>query len=53
MKLIEERVKRIAKGVAEGFGAEAHVDFRLIFAPLINAPEQTDSVRRCCRGRGR
>ncbi|MCQ4162347.1 M20 family metallopeptidase [Roseomonas sp. GC11] len=35
---IEEGLKRIAQGVAAGFGATAEVDFRLIFAPTINDP---------------
>lgn len=42
MTLIEQRLTRIAQGVAHGFGAEAHVDFRVIFAPLVNAAKQTD-----------
>ena len=42
MQLIEQGVRRIAKGVAAGLGAEAEVDFRLIFAPLINAAAETD-----------
>ena len=33
-------MRRIAKGVADGFRAEAEVDFRIIFAPLINAEAQ-------------
>ena len=41
MQLLEQGVRRIAKGVAEGFGAEAEVDFRFIFAPLINAEAET------------
>jgi amidohydrolase len=36
MTLIEDGMKRVAEGVASGFGATASVDFRLIFAPLIN-----------------
>jgi amidohydrolase len=44
MKLIEQRLTQIAKGVAQGFGAEAQVEFRLIFAPLINAAAQTDII---------
>jgi amidohydrolase len=42
MQMLEEGIRRIAKGVAEGFRAEAQVDFRLIFAPLINAEAETD-----------
>jgi len=35
---------RVAEGVAAGFGAAASVDFRLIFAPLVNNPEQTTLI---------
>jgi amidohydrolase len=34
--LIEQNMKRIANGVAGGFGATAEVDFRSLFPPLIN-----------------
>ncbi len=44
MKLMEANMTRIAKGVAEAFGATAEVDFRVIFAPLINDHEQTDAI---------
>ncbi|MDE2516607.1 MAG: amidohydrolase [Rhodospirillales bacterium] len=44
MTLIEANMTRIATGVAEGFGATAEVDFRVIFAPLINDAEQTDAI---------
>jgi amidohydrolase len=44
MQLIEQGLRRIAKGVAEGLGAQAEVDFRVIFAPLINAEAQTDII---------
>ncbi|SDB48223.1 M20 aminoacylase family protein [Belnapia rosea] len=40
--LIEEGLKRVAEGVAAGLGATASLDFRLIFAPTVNAPEQTE-----------
>jgi amidohydrolase len=36
MTLIEHNIRRIAVGVAAGFGAGAGLDFRLIFPPLIN-----------------
>jgi amidohydrolase len=39
---IESGLQRVAEGVAAGFGASAKLDFRLIFAPTINAPEQTE-----------
>jgi len=38
MTLIEAQMKRIAEGVAAGFGATAEVNFRRIFAPLVNDP---------------
>jgi amidohydrolase len=41
LKIIETNMRRIATGVAEGFGATAEVDFRLIFAPLVNAADET------------
>ncbi|HET7880175.1 MAG TPA: M20 aminoacylase family protein [Acetobacteraceae bacterium] len=36
MTLVEQAMRRIASGVATGFGATVEVDFRLIFAPLVN-----------------
>ena len=33
---VERAMRRIANGVAAGFGAMVDVDFRLIFAPLVN-----------------
>jgi hippurate hydrolase len=36
METIEAGMKRVAEGVAAGLGAKASVDFRLIFAPLVN-----------------
>jgi amidohydrolase len=36
MQLVETNMKRLASSVAAGFGAEAGVDFRFVFAPLVN-----------------
>ena len=36
MDLVETNMKRIVAGVAAAFGATAHVDFRRLFAPLVN-----------------
>ena len=36
MDLVETNMKRIAAGVAAAFGATASVDFRRLFAPLVN-----------------
>jgi len=41
MKLIEQGMKRTATGVAAGLGATAEVDFRDLFAPLVNNPVET------------
>jgi amidohydrolase len=41
MTLIETNMRRIATGVAAGFGAQAALDFRLIFPPLINDAAET------------
>lgn len=39
MAMIEANMRRIAAGVAGGFGATAEVEFRIIFPPLINDAE--------------
>jgi hippurate hydrolase len=44
MALMETNLTRIAKNVAEAFGATAEVDFRIIFAPLINDADRTDEI---------
>jgi amidohydrolase len=44
MTRIEERLRRVAEGVASGFGATATVDFRVIFAPLVNDATQTTAI---------
>jgi len=44
LALIEAGIKRVAPAVAEGLGAKAQVDYRLIFAPLVNAPEPTQAI---------
>ena len=36
MAMIEQNMKRLSASLAAGFGAEASVDFRVIFAPMIN-----------------
>jgi len=41
MALIEQNMRRIAGGVAVGFGATAELDFRIIFPPLINDASET------------
>ncbi len=36
LELIEQRIGRLATSVAAGFGAEATLDFRVLFAPMVN-----------------
>ncbi|RTL67064.1 MAG: amidohydrolase [Hyphomicrobiales bacterium] len=43
-ELIETSMRRIAKSVAEGFGATAELDFRALFAPLVNEAKATEEV---------
>ncbi len=41
---IEDAMRRLAEGVATGFGATASLDWRLIFAPTVNSAEPTAAV---------
>ncbi len=42
MAMIEQRMREIAEGVGKGLGATIEVDFRETFAPLVNAPDETE-----------
>ncbi|MCB1510851.1 MAG: amidohydrolase [Hyphomicrobiaceae bacterium] len=44
MEAIEKAMGRIVSGVAQAHGAEAHLDFRFIFAPLVNDPQATKDI---------
>lgn len=44
LDLIESGLRRVADGVAAGLGAKAVVDYRMLFAPLVNAPESTVTI---------
>ena len=44
MNLVEERMRRIAEGVAGGFGATASLDFRALFPPLVNHADETQFI---------
>ena len=46
---IEGAMRRLADGVAAGFGATASVDWRLIFAPTVNAAEPVALVEAAVR----
>jgi hippurate hydrolase len=41
LTLLEKNMRRIAAGVAEGFGATATLDFRVVFLPLVNDAAET------------
>jgi hippurate hydrolase len=41
MDTVEQSMTRIAMGVAAAFGATANVDFRRLFAPLVNNADET------------
>jgi hippurate hydrolase len=41
MQLIEDNMRRMATSIAEGYGATAEVDFRFLFAPLVNNADET------------
>jgi amidohydrolase len=47
MKLVEDRMRRIAEGVAAGFGARAELDFRALFPPLVNDAEEVQFIADC------
>ena len=44
MELLETAMRRVATGLAQGFGATAEVDFRYLFAPTVNNPECTAEI---------
>jgi hippurate hydrolase len=50
MSLVEERMRRIAEGVAGGLGATAVLDFRSLFPPLVNHDDETRFMRHRRRG---
>ena len=48
MELIGTNITRIAQGVAAGLGAQAKIDFRPTFAPLVNDPQEADFAADVC-----
>ena len=44
MTQVEHGMRRVVSGVAAAFGATANVDFRLIFAPLVNHPTEFHAI---------
>lgn len=45
---IEQRMQEIATGVAQSMGATAELDFRLVFAPTVNAAQPSEFAARVC-----
>lgn len=50
LTLIEAAMRRVASGVAAGFGASATLDIRTIFAPLVNDVECTTALADAAAG---
>ncbi|HMA90092.1 MAG TPA: M20 aminoacylase family protein [Burkholderiales bacterium] len=48
MDQMSAAVRRVAMGVAEGFGASAEVDLRWGFAPTVNDPGEAEFAARVC-----
>ncbi|MGQ0509573.1 MAG: M20 aminoacylase family protein [Betaproteobacteria bacterium] len=48
MELVGRNMARVAEGVASGFGAKAKTDFRVIFPPTVNNPEQAEFAASIC-----
>jgi len=48
MAQLESSMRRVAKGVAEGLGATAEVDFRSLFAPTVNDAAQAEFAASIC-----
>ncbi|HEX5613102.1 MAG TPA: M20 aminoacylase family protein [Burkholderiales bacterium] len=48
MELIGRNMARVADGVAAGLGAKAKTDFRAIFPPTVNHPEEADFAAGVC-----
>jgi len=44
LTMIETNMRRIASGVAEGVGASAALDFRIVFPPLVNDATETTFI---------
>jgi amidohydrolase len=48
MTLIGKNMARVAEGTAAAFGATAKTDYRPIFAPLVNDPQEADFAAAIC-----
>jgi len=47
MALIEKRIGQLAASIADGFGATAKLDFRVIFPPLLNDADEASFIADC------
>ena len=47
LSLIETRIRRLTTSIAEGFGATATLDFRIIFPPLLNDATEAGFIADC------
>jgi amidohydrolase len=48
LELVQTRMAALAQGVADGFGATANVDYRIIFAPTVNDREEAEFAASIC-----
>ena len=48
LELIENNMRRVARGTAEAFGATAEIDFRVIFAPTVNDAREAEFAAGVC-----
>jgi hippurate hydrolase len=48
MRLVEQSMRRVARGTAEAFGARAEVEFRELFAPTVNDAREAEFAARIC-----
>jgi len=48
MALVEAAMRRVAQGTAQALGARAEVDFRALFAPTINDPDEAEFAAKIC-----
>jgi amidohydrolase len=49
MDMMEEAMRRVVQGTASAFGATAEMDYRLIFAPLMNAQNEARELVEAAR----
>jgi hippurate hydrolase len=48
MAKVEAAMRRIAEGCAQAFGAQASLDFRVIFSPTVNNTDEADFAAKIC-----